>query len=201
MSPGGLLPAHPDWSPARRRLYEAALTLFAEHGYHAVSVRDLANAMGQQPGALYGHVESKDHLLAELLAVGMVDHRDALVRAVAQAGDDPVAQLQALVRAHVRMHAELPALARVVNDEFRSLSPARQREMRAVRRESADVLIGIIQRGVAAGVFRAVEPALAMRAIAAMGVRVADWIADPPTFAVEDIVETFCDFAVRMLRD
>ncbi len=65
-----LLPPRPDLGGARLRLFEAALQLFGERGYDAVSVRDLMGALGQQPGALYGHVPSKQHLLYELTCIG-----------------------------------------------------------------------------------------------------------------------------------
>ena len=195
----GLLPSQPEWTPARRRLYEAALSLFGERGYHAVSVRDVARALGQQPGALYGHVESKEHLLAELVGVGLRALYDAISRAVAEAPPDPVSQLRALVEAHVRLHAELPALARVVNQEFHSLGAARQAEMHTLRMQSAEVLLGVITRGVETGDFRSEEPVLAMRAIAAMGVRVSDWIGDEPVFDVARVAEVFADMSVAML--
>lgn len=196
---GQLLPAHPEWSRARRRLYETALTMFGDHGYHAVSVRDIAGALGQQPGALYAHVASKEHLLAELVLVGLTDHRDAIVRAVQDAGEDPVAQLDALVRAHVRMHADFPELARVVAREYRSLSAGGRAALHEVRRQSADVLVDVIRRGADHGCFTVAEPVLAMRAIAGMGVLVAEWVRDEPVFRPELIADHFADLALRML--
>ena len=47
-----LLPPGVELPPAKRRLYETALELFGRDGYNAVSIRDIANALGQQPSAL-----------------------------------------------------------------------------------------------------------------------------------------------------
>lgn len=51
--------------PTRRRLIEAALELFAEHGYEAVSVGDIESAAGLAPraGGLYKHFSSKRALI------------------------------------------------------------------------------------------------------------------------------------------
>ena len=54
----GGLPPGVELSPPKRRLYEMALELFGEQGYHAVSIRDIANALGQQSSAIYFHVRA-----------------------------------------------------------------------------------------------------------------------------------------------
>src|SRR6476646_9978346 len=84
-----LLPPRPALSGARLRLFETALELFGERGYHAVSVRDIAQALGQQPGALYFHVQSKQQLLYEVSLIGVEEHRDRVRAALLDAGRDP----------------------------------------------------------------------------------------------------------------
>ena len=68
------LPPGVDLPPAKRRLYEVALTLFGQQGYHAVSIRDIATALGQQSSAIYFHVSSKQELLYELELIGHRTH-------------------------------------------------------------------------------------------------------------------------------
>lgn len=48
-------------------LLEAARELMAEHGYGAMSMRQLAARVGLQPGSLYHHVASKQDLLLDVL--------------------------------------------------------------------------------------------------------------------------------------
>ncbi len=53
--------------PQRRTMImEAALTLFAQRGFHAVSVKDLAIHCGISLGSLYTYFESKEQLVNEL---------------------------------------------------------------------------------------------------------------------------------------
>ena len=47
----------------RTRLLEAAVTAFAEKGFHATTTRDIAAAAGMSPAALYVHHKSKEELL------------------------------------------------------------------------------------------------------------------------------------------
>ena len=44
-------------------LLDAAATHFAERGYHAATIRDVAKAVDMTPGAIYFHLPTKQHLL------------------------------------------------------------------------------------------------------------------------------------------
>ena len=59
----------------RERILEVAAELFIEHGYDTTSLREIADRLGFTKAALYYHFQSKEDLLAALLAPG-----DALVR-------------------------------------------------------------------------------------------------------------------------
>lgn len=52
---------------ARQRILDAALELFAERGYHATSMRDLARAVGVRESALYHHFEAKERILEAVI--------------------------------------------------------------------------------------------------------------------------------------
>ena len=47
----------------RGRLKLAAEWLFAERGFHRLSLRQLVSEVGLYPGSLYAHFDSKDSLL------------------------------------------------------------------------------------------------------------------------------------------
>lgn len=52
----------------RDRIVAEAFTLFAERGYHAVSVRDIAAAVGIKDASLYNHFASKQALFDAVVA-------------------------------------------------------------------------------------------------------------------------------------
>jgi AcrR family transcriptional regulator len=52
----------------RERILEVALELFAQHGYAATSIADLAARLGTSKAALYYHFHSKEEVLDELLS-------------------------------------------------------------------------------------------------------------------------------------
>src|SRR5579871_23188 len=92
-----LLPPNLAVEGTRRRILEGALRLFAEEGFHASSMRELARVVELQPSAVYVHFPSKEHLLAELVHKGHEAHHESLREALGKAGEEPLAQLRALV--------------------------------------------------------------------------------------------------------
>jgi len=195
----GLLPPSTELSDARRRLFETAIVLFGERGFHGVSVRDLTSALGQQKAALYGHATSKQDLLFQLVLIGYREHLRLLQAAVRAADDDAVSQLRALVRAHVHFHLSYPAAARVGTREVRALTPEHSATVGAVRQQTQDLFLSVVRRGQQEGVFHVKDVELAVLAIAGMGIRIAEWqdrvIRDP-----NYLCANYEDFALQIVR-
>jgi AcrR family transcriptional regulator len=196
----GLLPERPELSTARARLFATALVLFGERGYHGVSVRDITDALGQKPGAIYAHVQSKQNLLFELVKIGHAEHRDRLRAALDGAAPDPESQIRAIVMAHVRTHVTYPALARVTNNEFKFLDGHQAEAVLALRSATELMMFDVIDRGKKLGEFSIADPFLAVTAIGAMGIRIAEWWRPELPVDPDHVAETYAQFAVDLLR-
>lgn len=81
-------------------LLDAAARLFAERGYAATSMRDIALAANMLSGSLYYHFPSKDELLLAVYSAGVEELEKAAGDAVARESD-PWLRLEALCRAHL----------------------------------------------------------------------------------------------------
>jgi TetR/AcrR family transcriptional regulator, cholesterol catabolism regulator len=110
MADGAALPKPPSKSEVTRQsILHAAAGLFRKRGYAAVSLRDIAEAVGMKTGSLYYHFSSKESLVEEILALGTQGAFDASKAAVETLGPaaDPVDKLGAVVLAHTRfLHDE-----------------------------------------------------------------------------------------------
>jgi AcrR family transcriptional regulator len=94
-------------------LLDAAAAQFAERGYHATSIRDVAAATAMTPGAIYFHVASKQALLLAVYQEGVQRILDSVETAVA--GErDPWMRLEKAVAAHLQSILDASAFARVV---------------------------------------------------------------------------------------
>lgn len=59
-------PGHEDQADRRHEILEIAAELFAERGYRATSIRDIAERAGLLAGSLYYHIRSKEALFVEI---------------------------------------------------------------------------------------------------------------------------------------
>lgn len=158
------------------RARRAALSLFARHGYAAVSMREIAAETGVGVAALYNHFPTKQDLLTAL----MIRHLEALLaawdaRPEAAESAEPVAALAAFARFHLRFHAARRDEVFVSTMELRSLEPPNFHRVERLRRAWEDRMEAIVRRGAEAGLFRAPEPRIATMALIGMLTGVTNW--------------------------
>lgn len=118
----------PDSASTSRRdqILEVAADLFAERGFHGVSIAELGSACGFSGPALYKHFRSKQAILAEMLvSISEVLLREGR-RRVQEAPDDHAA-LVALIDWHVTFALDHKPLI-VVQDRDWSALPVEARE-------------------------------------------------------------------------
>jgi AcrR family transcriptional regulator len=77
--------ARAERTDARERLLAAAAKVFAERGYRAASVDDVAAAAGFSKGAVYWHFASKEDLLHTLVEERVRDRTEAMLTRLAEA--------------------------------------------------------------------------------------------------------------------
>src|SRR5579871_8244 len=100
-------PASDDAAPRKPNMREAILCaaeeLFSTNGFNAVSVRDIAQAAGANPGSVTYHFKTKDGLLLEIYRrhCGPMNLRRSELLAAAQRVRDVNDRLEAIVRAYV----------------------------------------------------------------------------------------------------
>ena len=93
---------------SRRHVLDCAARLFREHGYAAVSLRDIAAASGIKAGSLYYHFASKEEIVTEMLNIGVRTVFGEVRRSVEALGDAPGAgRIETAIRAHLRSIFEI----------------------------------------------------------------------------------------------
>jgi AcrR family transcriptional regulator len=173
------------------RVREAALHLFARHGYAAVSMRRIATEVGVQAGALYLYTPDKQTLLFDL----MKGHMDELLAAWAAVPrpEAPAGRLEAFVRFHIRFHLDRPEKVFLAYMELRNLEPANFAVIEGLRRAYETELETILRDGVAAGVFAVPDTKLATLAIIAMLTGVTTWYREGGRLSRDVVEGLYCD--------
>ena len=143
-------PPLPAPAPTRRQqIIEVAAGLFAERGFHGVSIYDLGAAMGTSGAALYKHFAGKDALLGAML-VGISEELLAVgtERAAAVRDDGAEAVLEALIAWHVEFAVSKPALITVQFRDLENLAPEDRHTVRALQRRYVELWVDAIRSAV-----------------------------------------------------
>ncbi|WP_299624157.1 TetR/AcrR family transcriptional regulator [uncultured Tateyamaria sp.] len=176
------------------RVRDAALRLFARHGFAAVSMRQIATEVGVQAGALYNYTPDKQSLLFAL----MRDHMVELLDAVEALPDvSPLAKLEGFVRFHIAFHHERPDAVFISYMELRNLSPENFEALETLRRRYETVLEDILHSGVAAGLFQVADTRIATWAVIAMLTGVNTWFRAGGRLSLNDVQDQYWEMVRR----
>jgi AcrR family transcriptional regulator len=128
----------------RQQILDTAAELFAERGFHGVSVHDIGSACGISGPALYKHFTGKD----ELLSASLTDISETLLKegsARVAAAESPGDALDALIDWHVEFALGHPALIVVQDREWTNLASAARRDVRALQLSYIDIWVDTVQ--------------------------------------------------------
>jgi AcrR family transcriptional regulator len=175
-------------SETRDQIDAAAVRLFAERGYHATTMRDIANAVSVQTSAIYYWYQNKEAILLRLQERFLEDLSEAVVLAIAR-GKDPTQRLALAVREHVIFHGRHPQEAFVTDSEIRALSPEHQRGLVAERDVYQDRFIDLIDQGAKAGMLRVSDSRIAAYAILLQCTGVALWFSPDGPKSIEEVAD------------
>jgi AcrR family transcriptional regulator len=162
-------PGHDQATVLRR-----AIDLFNRQGYEGTSVADLAAELGFSKSAIYHHVPSKEHLLAQALDEAL-DELTAVVRdALDDGGGTAYARLRSVVRrSAVVLAAHQPAVTLLLRVRGNS---AVEKEALARRRWIDAQLAQLVRAAAAEGAIRDdLPPELVSRLIFGMVNSLVEW--------------------------
>lgn len=174
----------------------AALALIYRKGYEAITLRQLADAVGIQPGSLYNHVRNKQDILFDLVH----DHMTTLLAEVEQAvpvGATPLAQLEGFITFHVTYHITRREQVFIANSELRSLEAGNHAVIVGLRKRYEGVLIDILRRGGQDGSLRVDEATIAAYAILSMLTGICSWYQPGGRKSAEQLVTLHRDLILR----
>jgi AcrR family transcriptional regulator len=126
----------------RGEILSAAARALAARGYHGMSVRELARAVGRSPASFYNHFDSKEELLFAVQSRAFDSLLARTHRALATG--EPRERLYAFVLNHVRTFAAHPDVMRVLVHEAAALPAPRRTLVRAQKQAYFELGRGIV---------------------------------------------------------
>ena len=147
-------------------LLAVAADLFADRGYAATTVRDIAEAAGILSGSLYHHIDSKESIVDAILS-RFIARSLAAYEAVIAEGKGPKETFEELVRTSLESMVEGRAAILVYQNEARLLA-ARPRfsYLAEAQRKFEEIWTAVLEEGVKCGEFRpSIDPKLVYRLV------------------------------------
>jgi len=143
------------------RILEGATHLFVTQGYHRISMREIAEAVGVSKAGLYYHFKDKEDLLLAILTA-YLDNIERLLDGVQQAGGSTRSQVTGLMHAIFAQAPEQRAIIRLASQEMVQLSQeARARFGLIYHQKFIAQIEAILQRGMNRGELRPMDVHLA----------------------------------------
>ena len=176
----------------------AALRLFASSGYAAVSMRQIAGAVGVRAGALYLYTPDKQTLLFDLLR----EHMEQVIEAwtTAKSGNTPLERLETFVRFHVDYHFDRSDEVFLSYMELRNLSDENFARIEELRRAYEAELEDILDAGHKSGDFRLADVRVSTMALIAMLTGVMTWYREGGRLSRDRIQRIYWNMAQRMVQ-
>jgi AcrR family transcriptional regulator len=182
----------------RERIMAAGTSLFAERGYAAASMRELADRAGVSLSASYHHFPGKHDVLVAIMIEAM-DRLEAAALEVLKRDLPPLKRLPQLVRAHVLIHLQVPDAARVADGELRSLDVQARREMVALRDRYESYFREALAEGVAEGSFSSgLDVPVTAMAIITMATSTLVWYRPDGRLSAEEVSDRLSASALAM---
>lgn len=179
-------------------ILRVARQLFAQHGYHATSIRSIAKGAGLSVPGLYYHYESKQEIL-DALVTSVMNQMLAHTHAADRESDGTAAgRFNNVVECLLYFHMWRRDDAFVASTEMRSMAPdVRQRHI-TQRDEQQDMLAEIIQQGIEEQTFACTHVKEASRAIASLCVSVSSWYRPNGSLSADLVAKRYLEIAARV---
>lgn len=181
------------------RLEEEALDLFATLGFHATSMRTVADRVKVRPASLYHWFPSKQALLQSIMRRFL----EGLTREVTGAIDrhsSPVNRLAAAVWVHVVYHGTHRRAAFVSDTELRALEGEDAETIMRMRDSYEEIFRQIIADGLESGDFECRDERTTTYAILLECTGVAVWFRPDGPMTLPEIAELHVELVLNSLR-
>ena len=133
----------------KQQIIETASKLFKQRGYSAVTMRDLATAMGIKAASLYNHISSKQEILKSII-ISLAEEFTEGMQRIKSSEATSIEKLKAIVDLHVKITASNTYGMASLNNDWMHLEDQLDHYL-SLRAHYEDDFRGIIQKGISAG--------------------------------------------------
>lgn len=133
----------------KEEIIRVAADLFKKKGYSAVTMRDLAKAMGIKAASLYNHISSKQEILSNII-ISLAEMFTAGILEIKGTDINTIEKLKRIIALHVKITTHNQNGMASLNNDWMHLEDKLDYYQK-IRLEYEDIFRSIIEDGIAKG--------------------------------------------------
>ncbi len=180
----------PENRTVREKVLAATVQSFAEYGYNAATMRDIARIAGIQAASIYYHYASKQALLVEIMETHM-RHLNANLEHIVSKQETVQQRLHEAITNHIRLHTTYKSEFFIIDTEIRALEGENRSYILSLRDQYEALLQRLLLEGMEQGVLRQTDVKVASYAIIAMCTEVAKWFRPAGRLSVQQVIDIY----------
>jgi AcrR family transcriptional regulator len=175
--------------PATRKeeIVQTAEMLFKKKGYSAVTMRDIAQAMGIKAASLYNHIQSKQQILSDIIINIGEQFTEGMATIVAMENATSIEKLEKIIKLHVQITMENPSRMATMNNDWMHLEGKLEYYLQ-LRRNYEESFRQILLKGIEKGEIKDVNPEVILFSILSTLRSLYLWIPKKEDIIKEDLL-------------
>ena len=179
-------------SIVRDEVLLSATRLFAERGYRAISMDDIAASLEYTKSVVYYYFKSKNQILWQIICRTLEKYTSD-IEAIISRNDDPETTLLAMLQHHAMLVMEHSEWSAIFNKEMSELTPSQQQQLSRLKRSYDGMFWSTYQKGVAAGAFRDLPAHIVIGGLLGMCNWLYTWYKPTGPMSAEEIASSFVE--------
>ncbi len=177
----------------RVEILETAARVICKKGYEGTSIQDIASECGLTKAGLYHHIQSKEHLLLEIMHYGMDLFEDQVLKKVKPI-EDPVDRLKACMRYNILLVTRgWSKEVTIILHEHATLTGEYRVQINARKKRYVKFLEDAFREASESGQIRPVDPKVAAFSFLGMVLWIYKWFRPEGALSEETLADEMID--------
>jgi len=183
----------------REEILASATALFAERGYRAVTIDDVAANLGYTKSVVYYYFKSKNEILWQIIS-RIFDSFLQKILVIRDLQLTPEVAFPKMVRQHALNVMGNPQWTSIFNKEESELDPNQRRQVRRMKRDYDALFETVYEEGVAKGAFRRIPAHVVVGGALGMCNWLYVWYDPKGTLSAEEIADHYAAIMINGCR-
>lgn len=179
----------------KEEIVRVAAKLFKEKGYSAVTMRDLAKAMGIKAASLYNHIKSKQDILRAIV-ISLAEEFTAEMKLIESSNISCIDKLNSIIELHVRISSQNSYGMACLNNDWMHLEEQLE-YYKKLRGDYENDFRRILKDGIASGEIVNAKPDIMMFSILTTLRSLYVWIPKKEDFNLKELSNTLSQILIK----